>query len=138
MAEQHDYIAGVLDHAAEIMPHWTRTGGRSEGRQLAAHFDDVSAALDQHLLQEETEVLPVVERHITAEEWAELARRGMASIPNNRLLVFLGYILEEATPEEQDRFLAKVPMPGRVAYRLIGQRKYARERDTLRATLARG
>jgi len=38
----------------------------------------------------------------------------------------LGAILEDATPDERAHFLAKVPLPGRIVWRLIGRRKYQR------------
>jgi hypothetical protein len=41
---------------------------------------------------------------------------GLETIP-------LGAVLEEAEPEEQQHFLAKVPLPGRVWWRLLGRRR---------------
>jgi hypothetical protein len=81
-------------------------------------------------------VLPLVEQHISESEWAEGAERGMASIPKDRLLVFIGYLMEDTTPAERAHFSRRVPLPGRVAYRLIGQRKHRAEAGRIRGQLA--
>ena len=92
----------------------------------------MSSALDEHLAEEEREVLPLIEQHLTSAEWAELGERGMASVPKPRLLVLLGHFLEETSPEERRRFLAHAPAPARLAYRLVGRRKYEKEVAELR------
>jgi hypothetical protein len=60
----------------------------------------------------------------------------MNGMSKPRLLVFLGYILEEASEEERARFLAKVPPLARLAYRVVGQRRYLRESSQLRQGVA--
>jgi hypothetical protein len=132
MERQHAEVAGLLARAHDGLSSWRRTADPVERDALAALLDDVSSALDAHLAQEEREILPLVEQHFSVAEWVAVGERGMASIPKNRLLVFLGYILEETSPEERRRFLAEVPLPGRIAYRLVGERKWRRERDELR------
>ena len=64
---------------------------------------------------------------------AALGERGRESIPKGKLaLVWLGSILEEATPVEKARFLAELPLPARLLWRLTGDRVYAGYRDRLR------
>jgi len=70
-------------------------------------------------------------------ELDELAERGFAAMPKRRALVFLGHILESASPGEQSQFLRRrVPPPVRLLYRLIGRRAFTRETAALRAALA--
>jgi hypothetical protein len=57
------------------------------------------------------------------------------SIPPTRRLVMLGYLLEGATPQERRDFLAAVPAPARLAYRLIGARQHRHETIRLRDPL---
>jgi hemerythrin-like domain-containing protein len=136
METQHQTVAELLDRVRLVEPAWRATAAASARDELAAVLDQVETALNEHLTDEETLILPLVERHITEAEWAELGERGRASMPKNRLLVFLGHILEEATPGERIEFLAKLPMPARAGYRLIGQRRFQREVAELRAPLA--
>jgi hypothetical protein len=41
--------------------------------------------------------------------------------------VSLGAILEDATPQERTRFLAMLPLPARVLWRVVGKGIYRRE-----------
>jgi hypothetical protein len=48
-------------------------------------------------------------------------------MPPARLSVFLGHILEEATPAERSAFLSKLPDAGRQAFQVVGEPTYRRE-----------
>jgi hypothetical protein len=67
--------------------------------------------------------------------WRRAAQRGFAAMPKRRALVFLGHILESASPAERSRFLHRVPPPVRLLYRLTGRRTFQRETAALRAGL---
>jgi hemerythrin-like domain-containing protein len=135
MEHQHAEIARILDEVGAILPRWTTDAGPADRQQLGELFRQASVAIDEHLSEEETKVLPVVERYITAEEWQEVSARGMSSMPPARLSVFLGHILEEATPAERAAFLSKLPEPGRQAFHLVGEPTYRREVAELRRGL---
>lgn len=79
---------------------------------------ELSQVLDEHLSGGGAHPAHL-SRHITEQEWAELGERGTAPIPNNRLLVFLGHILQECSPAERTLFLAHVP-PARPRPVLVG------------------
>jgi hemerythrin-like domain-containing protein len=138
METQHESVGALIQRAEALLPEWSKTGEYESGRTLADVLEQMCAELKVHLQEEEEQMLPVVERYITAQEWEELGTRGMASIPKNRLLVQLGHILEECSPDEQARFLAKVPLPGRIAWRLVGQRKFRAETADLREGVLAG
>jgi hemerythrin-like domain-containing protein len=133
MEAQHASVGSLIYQAQVLIPKWSKTGDLLTGRDLAEVLEHLATELNAHLADEEEHILPVVEQHITADEWQRLGDRGMASIPRNRLLVQLGHILEDTNPEERARFLGKVPLPGRIAYRLIGERKFRAETADLRA-----
>jgi hemerythrin-like domain-containing protein len=137
MQLQHEQLADLLDRVGSLRPEWERTAAADARAELAGLLGEFSAELDAHLAAEEREILPEVQRCISASEWAELGERGLAAIPKQRLLVFLGHILEEATPAERIQFLRRVPVPARVLFRMVGERRYRREVSTLRAPLAR-
>jgi hypothetical protein len=64
----------------------------------------------------------------TVAEWENLAERGRASIPKDRILVQLGWILDGLDAQQRGEFLRGMPRPARVAWRLIGRRKFEKER----------
>jgi hemerythrin-like domain-containing protein len=127
MESQHHVVGELLDELDVALPRFGQTADPARGAALASVLDRVSAALDEHLDEEETAILPVVARTLTVAEWEELARRGMSAMSKARLLVILGHILEEADDDERAAFLQHVPLPARVAYRLVGRRRYLRE-----------
>jgi iron-sulfur cluster repair protein YtfE (RIC family) len=133
MAAQHERVHQPLERIAELNPRWRRTATTRDRDELAEVIARASVALDEHLTDEEQEILPIVATHVTPAEWAALGERGRASLPKGKpALVFLGSLFEEATPAEKARFLAELPGPARVIWRLFGDRVYGSYRDRLR------
>ncbi|MCW2769628.1 MAG: hemerythrin protein [Aeromicrobium sp.] len=134
MKEQHAAVAELLDQVHGLAAAWTSGGADEESRErLAVLLEKISGLLNEHLGQEENEILPVASTTFTQTEWDRLREAGMASVPRNRLLVQLGYILEDADPEQRKHMLSNVPVPARVLYSLVGRRKYEKEIRSLRA-----
>jgi hemerythrin-like domain-containing protein len=135
MDSQHQGLAVLLEHAATSFTVWQNAPTAPTSTALTALLEQLSAGLNEHFDEEEAEVLPIVERVITAAEYQEVGQRGLVSIPLTRRLVVLGYLLEGATPQERSDFLAAVPAPARLAYRLIGARQHRHETTRLRGPL---
>ncbi len=72
------------------------------------------AALLEHLADEEEHLLPLAAEHVTVAEWARLGERFVAATPKDKILFFLGAILEEATAQERAALLASLPVPARL------------------------
>lgn len=133
MESQHAHVGGLLELVAELLPRWSADGGATHRDALATALDELSPALDQHLLEEERDVLPLIEQHLSAAEWAQLGERAVAAIPKARMLVLFGYVLEDTSPDEQRLMLGVLPAPVRLVYRAVGRRRHERERDQIRA-----
>jgi hemerythrin-like domain-containing protein len=136
MEAQHDAIGEILRRVDAVLPVWQRVACSRDRDALAGDLGELHARLEDHLNEEEQHVLPIVGRTITSTEWNELAERGFATMPKRRALVFLGHILESASPSERSRFLRRVPPPVRLLYLLVGRRAFTRETAALRAGLA--
>jgi hypothetical protein len=95
--------------------------------------EQASQVLDQHLSQEERDILPLAAAYLTAQEWDAIGAHAIAGIPKDRLSFFLGSMLEETTPEERAAMLGRLPTPARLLYRMVGQRRYDKEIAHLRA-----
>jgi hypothetical protein len=135
MDSQHQDLAVLLEQIAAAFTAWQKAPIVPSSTALTALLEQLSAGLNEHFDEEESVVLPIVERVITAAEYQELGRRGLVSIPLTRRLIMLGYLLEVTTPQERRDFLAAVPVPARLAYRLIGARQHRRETTRLRRPL---
>ncbi|MEE1783772.1 hemerythrin domain-containing protein [Streptomyces sp. SP17BM10] len=132
MADQHEAIAGALATATELSRRW-RTRADSE---TALRLAEALRALDRHAAahmdEEEEHLLPLMADHITPREWTEVGERGRRSVPKTRLLTFLGAILEDATAQERELFLAQMPAPARLLWHTLGTRLYKRTTTRVR------
>lgn len=137
MEEQHERVAAGLATVAEMLPEWERTASPQIGERIAAALDEHAVALTEHLKEEEDRLLPLVEEHLTAAEYGRLNERFAAETPKDKLLLFLGSLLEEATPEEAADLMRNLPLPARLMWRLVGRRQYARRTRELRGPLSR-
>ena len=135
MDSQHQGLAVLLEHAATAFTAWQHAPTAPTSTALTTLLEQLSAGLNEHFDEEEAAVLPIVECVITAAEYQEVGQRGLVSIPLTRRLVVLGYLLEGATRQERSDFLAAIPAPARLAYRLIGARQHRHETTRLRSAL---
>jgi hemerythrin-like domain-containing protein len=135
MDSQHHGLAVLLEHAATALPEWQDAPTAHTSTPLTTLLEQISIGLNEHFDEEETVILPIVERVITAAEYQEVGQRGLVSIPLTRRLIVLGYLLEDATPRERTDFLAAIPAPARLAYRFIGARQHRHETTRLRGPL---
>lgn len=128
MESQHETVATLIERVAELMPQWRATASATTGEELAIVFEKMSVALNEHLTDEETEILPLCSHHLTQAEWDALGERGQEGIPKGaRAFVALGGLLADATPKERTRFLAELPLAARVLWRVVGKGIYRRE-----------
>ncbi|MEU6865523.1 hemerythrin domain-containing protein [Streptomyces sp. NPDC046876] len=132
MEAQHRELTEGMDEVQVLMDRW-------QARALPADRDELAEALRRHhrqlcahLDEEEREVMPLVALHVGEEDWQAVGERGLAETPRDRLLIALGAILEDCPPEERREFLARLPVPARVLWKLLGQRQYRRETRRIR------
>jgi hemerythrin-like domain-containing protein len=119
MEEQHERIGELYQRAADNAAVFADTAAPGSRAELAETLTELMAALSEHLRDEEVHILPLVERVLTVPEWEALAK--------DRLLVFLGFLLDANTAARGREFMAQLPMPARVAWKVVGRRSFARE-----------
>ena len=135
MEEQHERVAAGLDEVAARLPEWERTADPVIGEQIAVALEAHHAALMEHLTDEETHLLTLIEEHLTVAEYGKLGERFAEETPKDKLFLFLGALLEEATPAETAHMMGNLPAPARLAWRIFGRRQYARRTRALRGPL---
>lgn len=126
MEVQHSRISAALDGAESLIAPWRDTADGPAGATLAAVLDDMRVALAEHLDQEEAEILPLAARHLSVAEWNQLGENAVKSLPKNKRLIFLGLILEDTSDAERATFIANLPAPVRVLWRVLGERGYGK------------
>ncbi|GAB2487468.1 hemerythrin domain-containing protein [Jatrophihabitans fulvus] len=130
MEGQHAQLGAALDRAAVLLEGLPATAA-----DLVEVLRPVPDLLEAHLDEEERVVLPEVRRVVSTDEWSQLGDRGLEAIPAKRRLVALGHILDGASTAERQVFLMKAPLPARLLFPLLGERRARRERAALDSVL---
>ena len=124
MEKQHAVVAERSERVRTLLQTWRRTP--ADGEALAAALEGFSAALVEHLDEEEAQVVPLIRAHITAEEWTRFGQETFEKFTNPEKLVATGTLEDVASPEEASWFIGDLPLPIKLMWRLLGRRKYAR------------
>ena len=131
MIEQHHQVAERLVDIEPLRVKWRTTADPALGEDLAQRYADLSALLKVHLRREVTEVMPAVEKVMTEEEVAEMAKHSQDEFSVKVMLAYLGLVLATNPPGEREELFKDIPAPIRVAYRLLGRRLYRKQYATL-------
>ena len=126
METQHEKVDSLLEQIGTLRPSWAATPDRGRTDDLAELYDQLYIHTAEHLDAEESRVLPLVARCITADEWAELGDAGRKGISRPDLALVFGMMMYEGDPEVVATMLAPAPLPVRVLVPRLGRRAYRR------------
>ena len=135
MEAQHEVVARTLAEASQRMPAWQSAPSAATAAPLVSALAEHRAALLEHLHDEEEYILPLIAEHLTVAEWARLGQRFAEEVPKDKMLFFLGMILEDADPAEREAMMANLPAPARFVWKAFGQRQFRRRVSKIRAGL---
>lgn len=134
MEAQHERVAETLARAEAALPAWEATAGEAERDALVAALTDHYAVLAEHMDDEETALLPLAAKHLTAREWNAMGDHFFAATPKPKLLFFLGMVLEDAEPAERAHMLGELPGFAKVLWHVVGKPSYVRRMRAIRGT----
>ncbi|HVK29898.1 MAG TPA: hemerythrin domain-containing protein, partial [Nocardioides sp.] len=117
MQRQHEVVDGRTLEVRTLAARWAPGPTALAGEQLAQLVEDLATALFEHLDLEEREILPLVARHVTVEEWQSLGEHGRDEMTVKQLPLMFGAILEDADADERDHMMAQLPVPVRLLLR---------------------
>lgn len=126
MEEQHEQVATGAGEVRRLLVEWTEQPTIAGADALAGAVDRLREALSVHLDEEEADIVPLIEQHVTPEEWAAFGRRSTEKFPREVMPLLLGQMLEVATPAEAALFFGKLPLVPRLHWHLVGRRQYRR------------
>jgi hemerythrin-like domain-containing protein len=134
MSEEHTEIAAAADHVTGLLPTWTRSAESALTEQLSAASGKLSACVDRHLDDEERNAVPLIEEHLTQQEWAATVKQAASFISARNLrlgIVLGGLVLDRASGDERRKILSGAPIPQRLVVRLFARRSLAAYRRRL-------
>jgi hemerythrin-like domain-containing protein len=131
MEKQHEALHTLLAELDELTPRWRATAAEADRDVLAELVSRTSAVIDEHLQDEEAHVMPLIEQHVSQQEWLAFELAGHASIPQEKALLFLGLGLEDATPHEHEMFVGGLPPEVVEMWEQFGKAEYDRQRANL-------
>lgn len=135
MEAQHEVITRTLKQAAQRIGGWQAAPGADTAGPLLAALGEHRAAVIEHLQDEEDHILPLVEEHLSQAEWDRLGERFAQDAPKDKMLFFLGLILEDATPAERELLTSHLPAPARLIWRTFGAQAYSHKIGKIRGNL---
>ncbi|NLU69475.1 hemerythrin domain-containing protein [Streptomyces sp. HNM0574] len=101
MRSQHRTVDAALTETEQRTARWRSTATAADREALAGTVDGLLPPLGEHLAAEEAQLLPLIDRHLTAGEWAEVGSKALGTMPRGSLPVLFGMLLQEATDEER-------------------------------------
>jgi hemerythrin-like domain-containing protein len=128
---------GIADGDAivkSILASWITSADTRLAQQLVEAVEDLSARVDEHLADEERNIVPLINQHITPEEWQKCVARAAEFISPKNLrlgLVMAGLVLDASSADQAQRILASVPLPQRTLIRLLARRTVVRYQANL-------
>ena len=97
----------------------------------AATLEQFRVRWDEHLADEECNIVPLINQHITSDEWQQAVARAAEFISRKNLrlgLVLGGYVFDAASASEGQRIMSDVPLPKRVLLQLLARPAFAKYR----------
>ncbi|TLM81927.1 hemerythrin domain-containing protein [Pseudarthrobacter sp. NamE2] len=131
MLEHHKQVTQRLEGVEPIRLRWMETADRETGEELAKRYEDLKSLLNVHLRREVTEVMPAVDRVMSEKELSALGQHGIEQFDKKFLVGYLGMVLATNPPGEREELFKEIPVPVRLAYRLVGRKLYRKQYATL-------
>jgi hemerythrin-like domain-containing protein len=107
---QHHEVEEQIRSTSAAVAAWT-PGDVASQSAAAAALDGLGTRLAVHLGDEEQEMLPLCEEHITVEEWGALPGHSLRTFTGDKVWLVLGLIRERMTQAQRDAMLQKMPPP---------------------------
>jgi hypothetical protein len=134
MEAQHEQVEDLTGRLGPALDRWEVEARPAVGEEVASLVEALRAVLVEHLAEEEREILPLAQRHVTQAEWSQLGEHGKGQMALRDLPLLFGSLLEECSPEERTMMLHIVPLPVRLLLQTVFARRYRRYVSEIRGT----
>lgn len=111
MKTQHQAIAAGLEDVDRKTEAWRSSAAEPDRDALAEAVQEVMGPLGEHLETEEQNLLPLVDRYLTVDEWAAVGNQGLANVSRSKIPLLFGMLLEDASPVHWQLYRESLPTP---------------------------
>jgi hemerythrin-like domain-containing protein len=109
MEQQHGSLDKLLDEVRAGLAQWPHTADAELGDVLADKIEQLHSQLVAHLAAEEDLAIPLIEKHITATEWAQMIGESAADVPPEQMPLVFGMVAYEGDPDTVRDIIAQMP-----------------------------
>ena len=117
-------IDHMLRDVATAARQWRVTGTAHARDAFALACLDLADAVDAQTAEEEDVLLPLLGEHLSAGDWAVIARSSHCRLSAREQLLVLGLALEDSCAADRARLLNGLSPAARLAWRLHGRQDY--------------
>lgn len=117
-------IDSQLRDLATAARQWAVTGTPAARNSVALACRRLADAVEEQTADEERELLPLLDAHLDAGRWADVASAARCRLTARDRLLVLGMALEDCCARDRSRLLDGLPRRRRLAWRLFGERRY--------------
>jgi hemerythrin-like domain-containing protein len=135
MLAQHERIDRALEDAATATAALAAEPSEQAREAAVAAVRAALPPIEEHLALEEAEVLRLIDRFLTQDEWAATAGHGMDSLPPEMFPVMFGMLLEDMGPQMYAIFSGPIPDEVIVPMTEAGPLAYGEYRARLEAAV---
>lgn len=111
MRSQHEVVAAALEAAEQRTCRWRTSATAADRDALADAIEGLLPPLVEHLDTEEDKMLPLIDRYLTSEEWADVGKKGLGDVPGAKVPVLFGMLLQDASNEQRALFKEAIGTP---------------------------
>lgn len=132
MEAQHHDIDDAVGRVRATAAAWSDRRDQGTAGALTEAIGELLGVLETHLDEEERDVVPLIDEHLSVAEWEDLGRRAFEKFEPRERPIAMGQLLEVATPDEARRMFADLPFAARVLWTVTGRRQYRRRMAAVR------
>lgn len=125
MVGQHEAMLELVTTAQAQAQAWMAGPGILERSSLHTTLIRLEKELLHHLAKEEQEVVPLISRDLTHEEYAAVGAHARAALSPEQLAIGLGLILANTSAERGEAILNGMPADARAGFEQFGRPVYA-------------
>lgn len=103
------------------------TALKSGADDLAGRIQGLYEVMDHHFAHEEDSALPLIKNVLTKSEWRKYGLANAKKLGVKGVSVYLPWVVDGLTPDEQREFIGMFPPPVKVANKLLWQRSYQKK-----------